>query len=300
MGVGLTVFQMLMANRADIERGLVMAIIRGKPGQYTGEEAERLRVRRLRCAFIVVALLGVCEGFALSYMWSRWHPPAWLTQVMIWGVFGAIMAVAWWGNRKLDGWEAERIKWLKGDDGEKTVGKILAKLPDEFYVINDVSTPSGNLDHVVIGPTGVFVLDAKNWRGVVQADGSGELLLNGKRLDKEYIRGFTGRIMGVKERVCPGGRSKPYFCGLFVFTAARIEASWGKTGKVHCLREDQLWDYIVESKTRERLGLDEVKRIADAFWKVAQMDLTITDRATEAIQPAGSKRTLEPAMGIKS
>jgi hypothetical protein len=291
---------MLMVGRANAKRGHVMAIIRGNPGQYTGEHAERLRVRSLRSTFMVVALLGVGEGFALSYFWSRWHPPAWLTQAMLWGGFGGIMAVAWWVNRKLAEWEAERTKWQKGDDGEKGVGKVLAKFPDSFYVINDISTPSGNLDHVVVGPTGIFILDAKNWRGVVQADGSGELLLNGKRLDKDYIGQFTGRIMGVKERICASSRLAPYWRGLFVFTAARVEALWGKTRHIHCLREDQLWDYIVERKGSERLGAAEVKRIADAFWKVAQADAPFTDKATELIQPARSKQAPKPSLAVKS
>ena len=45
---------------------------------------------------------------------------------------------------------------------------------------------------LVVGPTGVFVLDTKAWRGVVTSDGKGELLLNGQPTDKPYIRQFVG------------------------------------------------------------------------------------------------------------
>jgi hypothetical protein len=60
---------------------------------------------------------------------------------------------------------------------EISVGYKLSDFPDGFYIINDLKTESGNLDHVVIGPTGVFALDTKSWRGVVSADGKGELWL---------------------------------------------------------------------------------------------------------------------------
>jgi hypothetical protein len=81
----------------------------------------------------------------------------------------------------------------RGAAGEIHVGNILTDFPDDFCVINDLTTPFGNLDHVVVGPTGVFVLDSKNWRGVVSADGKGELLLNGQPTDKPHVRQFVGR-----------------------------------------------------------------------------------------------------------
>ncbi len=188
-----------------------------------------------------------------------------------------------WGWREMDALEVSRRKWQRGADGESVVGKRIAKFPDSYYVINDINTGAGNLDHVVVGPTGVFVLDAKNWRGLVQADGTGELLLNGKRLDQDYIKQSVGRLMGVKERICPGGKSEPYFRGLFVFTAARVEARWGQTGHVHCLREDQLWDYIVESKRGKILIPAEVEAIAQAFQRLAEMEKDFTDQAEQAI-----------------
>ena len=59
-------------------------------------------------------------------------------------------------------------KWLKGAKGEYLVHKELGRLSDEFIVFNDFhpiaadGRPSKwNVDHVVVGPTGVFVLDAK-------------------------------------------------------------------------------------------------------------------------------------------
>ena len=98
----------------------------------------------------------------------------------------AILALARWVFRRRDELAKERADFLRGAQGEISVGYKLSSFPEGFYVINDLKTESGNLDHVVIGLTGVFALDTKNWRGIVAADGSGELLLNG-RFEKAHI-----------------------------------------------------------------------------------------------------------------
>lgn len=52
--------------------------------------------------------------------------------------------------------------YLDGDDGEILVEEELGKLPDEFILISDLKKLSGgNVDFVVIGPTGVFALEVK-------------------------------------------------------------------------------------------------------------------------------------------
>jgi len=130
-----------------------------------------------------------------------------------------------------------------------SVGYKLSDFPDGFYIINGLKTQSGDLDHVVIGSTGVFALDVKNWRGVISADGGGELLFNNQPTDKPLLKQFVGRVMGIKDRVkalAPG--VDPYIQAVFVFTSARVDANWGTTGNVHCIRDDQLFDYIVENK----------------------------------------------------
>jgi hypothetical protein len=68
--------------------------------------------------------------------------------------------------------------YLIGSQGEETVIKALFYLSNEYYVLNDVNLrfhPSlfwnktgeyiktCQIDHIVIGPTGIFVLETKNW-----------------------------------------------------------------------------------------------------------------------------------------
>jgi hypothetical protein len=279
-----------------------MAIIRGKAGKYTGEEAARLRSRTLILGLVMMALIGVCEGVTLSNLWSRFHPPAWLTRTVQCTGFVGMLGLSRLGMRKMDEWDKERTNWQRGGEGETVIGKILATFPDGYYVFNDVKVPGqkANLDHVVVGPTGVFMLDTKNWRGLVEDDGAGELLLNRKRLDRDYIHEFVRRVMTVKDMLYPEGQTAPYFRGLFVFTAARVEAKWGKTGQVHCMCEDQLWDYIVENKFAKRISAETVKGIAERVRRMAQLDPKSTHNAKEAFQTSDEQRATATNVQVKA
>ena len=66
------------------------------------------------------------------------------------------------------------VSWLnsphaKGKAGEKWVHKILMKLPDDYYIMDDVvlNTVRGTtqIDHIVISQYGVFVIETKKYRG---------------------------------------------------------------------------------------------------------------------------------------
>jgi hypothetical protein len=61
-----------------------------------------------------------------------------------------------------------------GLQGEKQVVKLLnSKLNDDYYLINDLylGDGGGDIDHVVLGPNGVFVLETKNWSGNITCNG---------------------------------------------------------------------------------------------------------------------------------
>ncbi len=65
------------------------------------------------------------------------------------------------------------IKYRKGIRGEIEVEKALKALNDSYVLINDVRIPNanGNIDHVVVGPTGVFAIETKNIRGNFVCEG---------------------------------------------------------------------------------------------------------------------------------
>lgn len=70
--------------------------------------------------------------------------------------------------------QAERVRAgasriAKGNEGERVIGRLLEQLqPQGWVVLHDRRKQPGspaNLDHVLVGPPGVFVIDAKNWTG---------------------------------------------------------------------------------------------------------------------------------------
>src|SRR5262249_44037911 len=64
-----------------------------------------------------------------------------------------------------------------GFSGERQVGAVLAReLPDEYVLINGLQLPrgAGDIDHLVVGPTGVWLLETKTMAGriVCEPDGT--------------------------------------------------------------------------------------------------------------------------------
>lgn len=68
--------------------------------------------------------------------------------------------------RMFDEHSQERA-WRRGAEGEEEVGWQLRKLGDRWKVIHSVPVGTGDtdIDHVVIGPPGVFTLNTKNHVG---------------------------------------------------------------------------------------------------------------------------------------
>ena len=250
-----------------------MARVFGTPGRFvSGQVVTKLR-SVMSTVFVSVALLSATGGLLVGMSIWRGRGSPWL-DIAVTAAMALAVTVVWrWSVRRIDVLERERLNMRRGADGEFTVAAALANFPDEFIVINDVTTPLGNLDHVVIGPTGVFLVDTKNWRGIVSADGKGELLLNQHPTDKPFVRQFVGRVMAVKDRISVlVPEFDPYFQAVFVFTSARVDASWGSTGKVHCIRDDQLFDYIIDKDFGTKLGQSEVACIARALLALARLD----------------------------
>lgn len=58
---------------------------------------------------------------------------------------------------------------IKGKYGERKISLILMSLPSEYYIFNDiyiqVNGKSVQIDHVIISPYGIFVIETKNYTG---------------------------------------------------------------------------------------------------------------------------------------
>ncbi len=73
----------------------------------------------------------------------------------------------------------DNMSFYIGAIGEETVINALSRLPDEYHLFNDVNLrfhppihwkekndyiKSSQIDHIVVGPTGLFLVETKNWK----------------------------------------------------------------------------------------------------------------------------------------
>jgi hypothetical protein len=72
----------------------------------------------------------------------------------------------------------------RGTDGELVTGWWLGRLPNGWHVVNDVPVGDGgaSIDHLVVGPGGVFTIETKNLTGKVWV-GPKSILHNRRRTD---------------------------------------------------------------------------------------------------------------------
>jgi hypothetical protein len=91
-------------------------------------------------------------------------------------VGGLAAMVAGWALRFRPSPDA--VAWRQGAAGERRTARLLDPLERHGWaVLHDLAIPGSraNLDHLVIGPGGVFVIDSKQYRGRLQLDPTGRL-----------------------------------------------------------------------------------------------------------------------------
>jgi len=91
-------------------------------------------------------------------------------------VGGLAAVAAGWGLRFRPSPDA--IAWRRGAVGERRTARLLGQLERHGWaVLHDLTVPGSraNIDHLAIGPGGVFVIDSKQYRGRLQLDASGKL-----------------------------------------------------------------------------------------------------------------------------
>lgn len=265
-----------------------MAQTLGQEGRYVTDEAARKKRNILIIVLTMIVIFGMIEGIVVASYFPPMPFNGWLRGLIFVLLLVLLVSLSKWADVKLNTLEREQKKYERGAQGENAVAKELKRFPNSFHVLHDLKTEYGNLDHVVIGPTGVYVLDAKNNRGIISADGKGGLLQNGKSAANLETKKLVGRTMSIKEKVDTlTGNADTYFQVLYVFTSAWVEPIWGKTGAVICLTEDQLYKYIVEKDFGTKLKPEQVEKTARAFAQLAHMEVDFTEKAVgaKAINP---------------
>ncbi len=146
----------MMTDPITPDRALLHGSTEGRPavpavGRSVDEELERLQERHYQAVVptILVVLLALFE-------WFRWWYPS-QGEPLIFSLF-ALVAAGYTGWHLLASRRTLRSLRLARDE-EWRMGLVLARLREQgFRVFHEVPGPEGPVDHVLIGPPGLFVL----------------------------------------------------------------------------------------------------------------------------------------------
>lgn len=122
--------------------------------------------------------------------------------------------------------------WAKGAVGEEQLGRRLTEMAGEqLKVLHDRKIPRSraNIDHVVVTTGGVWVIDAKRYRGArveirggrLLSPGPAELFVGGRNR-QQLVDGVRGQVDTVQAVLAEAGRAVPVR-GALVF----IDAEFG-------------------------------------------------------------------------
>lgn len=86
----------------------------------------------------------------------------------------------------------------RGAIAEEKTGSIIEGLPEGNFIVHDFNTGRGNIDHILVGPKGVFTLEVKSHRGTVTFD-NGSLLRDGQSFEKDFLKQAWAECFAVRE-----------------------------------------------------------------------------------------------------
>ena len=123
--------------------------------------------------------------------------------------------------------------WRSGLKGEKVVVKnLVEKLSDDYSFFNNVLLKGrfgGDIDHIVVGPTGIFVLETKNNQETVYFNG-----YQWKKISRSPSDQVVNNMFRVKDALtyCDVFRDRePYVFALVVFSNSKLKIKIDKPPK---------------------------------------------------------------------
>ena len=118
--------------------------------------------------------------------------------------------------------------FMKGARGEEWVAHELAFLPAPYVVFHGLHVEKrgflaqhGDYDHVVVGPSGVFVVETKNWSGQITIQ-DGRILYNGLKPDRSPLDQVKAAVTELRRRLGKTLKSPPAVRPIICFAAGQI------------------------------------------------------------------------------
>jgi hypothetical protein len=231
-----------------------------KPGQFAQERfraRHRAWLRRVQWLLGAVALGELAVAGALGALVQPDH------MGFYWGLGLGISVTT---LIALGDSPPERIdKWRRGVYGEKATAKRLRGLVRRGWVlVHDIDIGRGNIDHVLIGPPGVFVLESK-WLAGVLSVSRGVLTVTSREDPDDHYENHTfaprartdAALVACQLRDCgmPGTRVQPV-----IVLWAKFDQPPVLSGRVAWIQGKQLADALARRPVK--LSQPDIERAA--------------------------------------
>jgi len=190
---------------------------------------------------------------------------------------GIIPLMDWFRKREGDA--------IRGAEAEESVGTILDRLADNHVVLHDVECAYGNIDHLILRKDGaVFVIETKSTGGQV-SEQNGQLLINGKPPQKDFIRQTRRNAVWVSDVLQTQLGIVPWVNGAVVFARAYVSVR-GDVGTIAVINASYLERWMAKAPAQREVG-----RRAAAEWEKIRS-------AFEARSLSAPQATTRPATAI--
>ena len=152
------------------------------------------RALRRRLDVVNHRMVGAAIGLVFAlFLWTALYPSALAAGEGIWGfvIFAAagVVALGWFAQELLNFWP-ERLGLVRAIEAQTLTGQSLNLLMrQKYWVLHDVHIGGHRINHLVIGPRGVFCVDSMwrrvrrslSWRGL-QPPPAAQAVFDGERL----------------------------------------------------------------------------------------------------------------------
>ena len=237
-----------------------MVKIHGKPAAYAKSEAARIHAR-----MVLIALIAVAIGEAL-FIAIFFLPRSKITLGLV--ACALVSLGLYILFRRLDPllerMGRERIKYWRGGQTEALVAMMLHDLEGPWHVFHGVMLQEDwDIDHIVVGPGGVFAISTKSQRGCFSLGADGKVLLNGQPTAMlAQAQGFAMELRGRLEALM--GADTPYVQAILAAPFAWV-AYPEKQQRVWVLHQENLRDTLENEAKQKRLDAKAIARTAESI-----------------------------------
>jgi hypothetical protein len=229
------------------------------PAQSLEEERRSLLEDKLEPWLFMAAFF-----FVLALLeWWRYLTASKLNPLIFTGFSVVTASFATWRVYKL----RPRFRALRqGIEGEKAVGQYLERLrSDGYQIFHDLIGEGFNVDHVAIGPAGVFTIETKTWskpaKGEPRIDFDGERLTAvGHEPDRDPIVQAKAQASWLQRLVLESTGRRVTVRPVVVFPGWFVRQSGGSTRDIWVLEPKALPGFLQHED--QRLSPEDVKLLS--------------------------------------